>query len=126
LPQSIAAGAVLSLRPDLRTTEVRLTAPDGASATLPSAPALTIERFAQPGFYALEELRDGRAHFAGQLGVNAGSAGESDLRTQIAPEFETLPVAEAGQDERHMVELWPLLAVIALAILILEWGYIHL
>jgi len=56
--------------------------------------------------------------------VNAGSALESDLRPQPAPSIAQAPNQPATA-ERQLVALWPWLALGALALLLLEWGYIH-
>ena len=118
------SGTRLTLRPDPRASEVLLSSPDGTNATFASAPSLNVDQLTQPGFYQIEERAGGAPVFSGQVAVNAGAAIESDLRPRPAP-----PIAGADQaaaaPERQMRDLWPWLALGALAVLMLEWGYIH-
>jgi hypothetical protein len=59
------------------------------------------------------------------VGVNAGSPVESDLRPLELPRVGG-PAQSAGvAPERQMIDVWPWLALGALALLMLEWGYIH-
>jgi hypothetical protein len=125
LPASLLAGAPLALRPDPRAAEVRLTAPDGSTTTAAAAPGLTIDTLLQPGIYQLEEWRDGAAMFRGQVAVNSGAAIESDLRARPAPQLAASDGGAGGDRQRDMTDIWPWLALAALAVLMLEWGYIH-
>jgi hypothetical protein len=125
LPAAIQAGAPLSLRPDLRATEIQVVEPDGVRTALAAAPTLVLDTLTQPGFYRLEG-----PGLDGQIGVNAGSAVESDLRQPAGaqpegqPQF-TPPAQPNDQQQRHARDIWPWLALGALALLMLEWGYIH-
>lgn len=125
LPQSLPSGTPFELRPDARATEVSLTAPGGERTTLPAAPLLALGQLSAPGLYAVEERAGGATLFSGQLPVNAGAALESDLRPQPAPAIAggAPPADEAPQ--RRAYELWPWLALLALALLVFEWGYLH-
>jgi hypothetical protein len=125
LPASIQAGAPLNLRPDPRAAEVRVSGPDGASESLAAAPSLTIDSLAQPGFYQVEERRGGAALFRGQVAVNAGAAIESDLRARPEPPIAAAGAGSGAAPQREMNDVWPWLALAALAVLMLEWGYIH-
>ncbi len=79
----------------------------------------------QPGFYQIEG-----PGFSQQVGVNAGSIVESDLRQvnsaspQSQPEFRA-PAQANDDSQRRARDIWPWLALGALAFLMLEWGYIH-
>jgi hypothetical protein len=123
LPAAIQAGAALPLHTVPGVTTIQVTGPDGARATMPSTTALS--GLTQPGFYRVEA-----ADFNGQIGVNAGSVVESDLRQrQAAPQTSNAQFIEPAQAndslQRRMTDLWPWLALGALALLMLEWGYIH-
>jgi von Willebrand factor type A domain/Aerotolerance regulator N-terminal len=124
LPAAIQAGAPLPLRPDPRATTLQAVGPDGTRTTVAAAPALVLNTLTQPGFYRIEGPGLG-----GQVGVNAGSVVESDLRQpdgappEQPPRF-TAP-AQANDEQRHALDIWPWLALGALALLMLEWGYIH-
>jgi hypothetical protein len=125
LPASLLAGTPLALRPDARADELRLSDPDGASMTLAAAPALSLDMLTQPGVYQIEERRGGATLFRGQVPVNAGAAIESDLRPGPAPEIASAAPAGDAAPEHTFSDLWPWLALGALALLMLEWGYVH-
>jgi hypothetical protein len=125
LSPGVQAGLPLTLRPDSRTTTIQLTDPGGASSVVPAAPLLAIDTLTQPGFYQVEE-RSGTAQlFAGQVGVSAGAEIESNLRPRAALSFAGPTQSASGTSQRAVIDLWPWLALGALALLMLEWGYIH-
>ena len=123
LPAAIQAGAALPLRPDPRMADLQIIGPDGAQMAMAADP--TFGSLTQPSFYQIEG-----PGFSRQIGVNAGSVVESDLRQpdsappQSQPEFRA--PAQANDDpQRRARDIWPWLALGALALLMLEWGYIH-
>jgi hypothetical protein len=130
LPAAIRAGAPLPVRADPRGAAIAITGPDGERATMPITASLTLDTLTQPGFYHIEA-----AGIDGQVGVNAGSPVESDLRRRTAPSCPsrtaesagewTAPLSVSAGPQRQMTDLWPWLALGALALLMLEWGYIH-
>jgi len=125
LPASLQAGAPLSLHPDARADQLRISGPDGASATLAAAPTITLDTLTQPGLYQLEERRAGALLFRGQVPVNAGVPIESDLRPGPKPQIASAVPASHLEAQRQMNDIWPWLALAALAVLMLEWGYLH-
>jgi Ca-activated chloride channel family protein len=129
LPSAIQAGAPLALRSDPRVNTLQFTAPDGTRATVRSTPALVIETLTQPGFYRIESQGGSAPGMVGQVGVNAGSAAESDLRRRVgiaaASSLQFNAAAGAPERRAQAIDLWPWLALGALALLMLEWGYIH-
>ena len=124
LPSAIQAGAPLTLRPDPRVTALQIVGPDGARTTVAMSPTLMLDTFTQPGFYRIEG-----PGFGGQVGVNAGSVVESDLRQPDSAQPEQPPQftapAQAKDEQLRALDIWPWLALGALALLMLEWGYIH-
>jgi len=125
LPAGITAGAQLALRPDPRAAEIVLSGPAGMHATVPVSSSTAIDTLTLPGFYRLEERAGEATIFRGQVAVNAGAAIESDLRPRPAPPFVGVDQILAGAPERDVRDIWPWLALGALALLMLEWGYIH-
>jgi hypothetical protein len=125
LAATVQAGDPLTLRPDARATTIQLSGPDGATTSMPAAPLFALDTLAQPGFYRVEERNGTTALFKGQIGVNAGAAIESDLRPRAAPQLTGAAHNAAGESQRRIIDLWPWLALGALALLMLEWGYIH-
>jgi VWA domain-containing protein/aerotolerance regulator-like protein len=125
LPASITAGARLALRPDPRASEIDLSGPEGMQATLVVSSSTQIDALTLPGFYRLEERTGGEIVFRGQVAVNAGAAIESDLRPRPAPPIADLDQSATGAPQREVRDIWPWLTLGALAVLMLEWGYIH-
>ncbi len=125
LPASITAGARLALRPDPRASEIDLSGPEGMQATLVVSSSTQIDALTLPGFYQLEERTGGEIVFRGQVAVNAGAAIESDLRPRPAPPIVGVDQSATGAPQREVRDIWPWLTLGALAVLMLEWGYIH-
>ena len=57
--------------------------------------------------------------------MNAGAAIESDLRPRPAPPIVGVDQGADATPQRAVRDIWPWLALAALAVLMLEWGYIH-
>jgi len=93
--------------------------------TLALSSSTTLDALTLPGFYRLEERAAGATIFRGQVAVNAGAAIESDLRLRPAPPIVGLEQAADATPQREVRDIWPWLALAALAVLMLEWGYIH-
>jgi Ca-activated chloride channel homolog len=125
LPASITAGARLALRPDPRASAINLSGPAGMQATVAVSSSTQIDALTLPGFYRLEERADGATIFRGQVAVNAGAAIESDLRPRSSPPIVGADQPAASGPQRDVYDIWPWLALGALAVLMLEWGYIH-
>jgi hypothetical protein len=125
LPASALLGEQLELRPDPRADRLELGAPDGSAQVIrlePGAPvALSLS---QIGVYTLAERVGERTLFAGRLGVNAGAALESNLAPRSLPASQPAPVAALGADAGQR-PLWPLLAALALLVMLGEWLYVH-
>lgn len=124
LPQSLTAGSSLTLRPSPRAAEVWLLAPDGGEERAPGAPAVTFAALGQPGWYRVVEQGADGALFEGRVAVNAGSPLEADLRQGPAPTFAVNAPAAVDGAVPSGADLWPWLAVAALALLALEWTYV--
>jgi hypothetical protein len=125
LPASIAAGARLALRPDPRASSIELSGPEGMQATLAISSSTALDALTLPGFYQIDERANDRTIFQGQVAVNAGAAIESDLQSRPAPPLVGSDQLDAAGSQREMRDIWPWLALAALAVLMLEWGYIH-
>jgi Ca-activated chloride channel homolog len=126
LPATLAAGARLELRPSPRADTVELVAPDGASERRASAPLLALGPLSSPGIYRLRELDGDSTIYESFVAVNVGSGLESDLRPRPRPQIETREAptaANGGRSEGR--DLWPYLALLALAALLFEWVYVQ-
>jgi hypothetical protein len=124
LPQAVRAGEPLVIRPDPRTTTLRLRGPGDRQITAPAAAVVTLDTLVEPGLYQVEEQRDNTTVLAGMVGVNAGAAIESNLRPQSAPPLRAPGNDPGSASGRQMLDLWPWLALAALLVLALEWAYV--
>ena len=125
LPQSVLAGTPLVLRPDARATALRIAGPAGETSTLPATPLLTLDQLTQPGIYTIEEQANGASLFRSQLPVNAGAALEANLYPQPAPTIAEASPSSNAPAAQQLHDTWHWFALGALALLLLEWGYIH-
>jgi hypothetical protein len=124
LPASIPAGTSLIVRPDPRADSVRITGPGDLDVTLAATPQVTFDTLVRPGFYLIEEQLGGEAIPVGWVGVNAGSPLEADLTPQPPPAIQA-PAQDTGSAlQFYATDIWPWLALAALLLLALEWGYL--
>ncbi|MFQ3631705.1 vWA domain-containing protein [Roseiflexus sp.] len=124
LPQAVRAGEPLIIRPDPRTTTLRLRGPNDQAITIPAASVVTLDTLVEPGLYQVEEQRNNATVVAGVVGVNAGAAIESNLRPQSAPPLRAPGNDPGSASNQQMLDLWPWLALAALLVLALEWAYV--
>ncbi|GAB4441662.1 MAG: VWA domain-containing protein [Chloroflexi bacterium OHK40] len=125
LPAAALVGETVSLEPDSRATEVELAAPDGRVEVVALTPGQPLSlAFDRPGVYTLAERAGNQTLYTGQFAVNAGAPVESNLapRDLPAPPPRTPDAQGAGDEQRA---LWPWLAAFALAVMLLEWLYVH-
>lgn len=123
LPAGVQVGQVVQVRADVRATGITVSGPDGVSTQ--QEVGLPVSFVGQvPGFYHVEEQGAGEVLFVGDVGVSAGGVGEADLRRRGG-----VPMvgAEGPSDvvQLRVSDVWPWLGVGALALLMLEWGYVH-
>jgi len=130
-PAAVPLGEPVVFQPSSGAATVRIARPDEAAVTLTPAESgpteLTFADTGQEGAYTVEELRaDGGVLNEGRFVVNAGHTAESDLRPNPSlPGALTAASETAGTlaDEAadRLADLWPLLAAIALGLLVVEW-----
>jgi hypothetical protein len=124
-PATALLGETAALSLDPRTTRLEIGRPDGSVDVLDiSSGELPAIRFEQPGVYVLVEQAADRTLYEGRMAVNAGAAVESDLAPRELPLAAAAGPAAAGSDDSQR-SLWPWLAAVALATMILEWIYVH-
>jgi hypothetical protein len=86
---------------------------------------LTLDQLTQPGIYTIEEQANGASLFRSQLPVNAGAALEANLYPQPAPTIAEASPSSNAPAAQQLHDTWHWFALGALALLLLEWGYIH-
>lgn len=134
LPATVPLGDALALAPRAGTATVEVVPPDGDPVALPAPepapgaprPEVLFAATGEPGAYRIVERDAGGVETgSGRFVVNAGHPRESDLRPN-----PDLPAALAeGRASSApgvapgsaLTQLWPLLALAAFALLMLEW-----
>jgi len=132
LPGTVVIGESVVYAPSLDASRVVFTDPAGHSSTLDVSTNETTARndvtyddTGQAGEYAVRELRaDGQVAGEGSFAVNAGHPEESDLSPIAGLEMSlsggteqaTRTAAEVGTSDT-----WPLLAAVALLLIVAEW-----
>lgn len=80
---------------------------------------------AQPGLYRVDLLRAGRTVQTERFAVNLFDAGESRIAPQPSVVIGTSTIARDARAEVGRRELWPWVAAIGLALLLIEWWVYH-
>jgi hypothetical protein len=130
IPAAVPLGESLIYTPRAAAARVAITPPEGEPTSLTVSETQTTDRdvvftgTGEPGIYTVTEydavdLPLGSTRFV----VNAGHRLESNLRAEpnLAPALATATgVSTTGQREER-VDLWPILALAALGVIVLEW-----
>jgi hypothetical protein len=134
LPATSPLGEPLTISPRAGVAVVEVAPPTGEAVALPvpapasggSRPEVLFAATGAPGAYRVTERdANGAETGSGRFVVNAGHPRESDLRPNpglpaaLAEGRANAPAA--GAPESALSQLWPLLALLALGLLALEW-----
>ncbi|NDJ36187.1 MAG: hypothetical protein GYB64_16140, partial [Chloroflexi bacterium] len=129
-PDALQPGEPVTIRPGPTTTEYRVVRPDGSirrSELTDEEVSLSFAATGQIGVYTIELYEGSELRSTGSFAVNLFEAGES----RIAPADAVLigqgevQDAASGENELGQRELWPILAAIALIVLVIEWIVYH-
>ncbi|NWF67865.1 MAG: VWA domain-containing protein [Chloroflexi bacterium] len=126
VPDGLDVGQSLALRPQTGATMLRITRPDGSTRdSIVDRETLIYAETDQIGLYTLEVLRGQDVLESAPFAVNLFDAGESQIapRSQIA--LGDTIVVESQREELGQFEVWPLAALLALLILLIEWQVYH-
>ncbi len=118
-----AVGEPVLIRPPLDADAVRITGPDGAASTLPAdGDQLIFTDTGTPGVYQVEVFAGGELLQTQAFAVNLFAPEESSIAPkQVA--LNGVILAQQSPDETGQFEFWPLVAAIALAVLMAEWWF---
>lgn len=126
VPDGLQIGDSVFIRPPLTASSVRVTLPDGTTRDLPAGrDALVFADTAQPGIYTLDVLENGDITATSSFAINLFDPDESDIRPNTALTLGEVTIAQATEEEVGQREFWPLLALVALLILLVEWFAYH-
>jgi hypothetical protein len=120
-----AAETVEIVSPAGETTRLSLPATSADDQTAANSRDVVFTDTGAAGAYTVVE----KDAFGGELGaarfvVNAGHPRESDLRRNpnLAPALAVASGGDATAPRQERVDLWPLLALVALTVVAIEWG----
>ncbi|TVR20323.1 MAG: VWA domain-containing protein [Anaerolineaceae bacterium] len=128
VPDSLRAGEPLTITAPLDADALRITAPDGTTQDFTTADGTIIyNRTDTPGLYRIAVIGAGGNVLSERpFAVNLFDAQESDI-APVAPDALSIAGAQVNAPvtaESGQRELWPLAALAALLVLLLEW-YAH-
>ncbi len=137
---NLSVGEVLTLRPNVEADSVRVTLPDASQLVLPvDAETLTFSQTHRPGLYRIDVLAEGDVLQAQAVAVNLFGSGANSNESDIAPvpanaiqlggaastDTDTDDEAADADEQFSLQEFWPLLALLALIMLLVEWVAYH-
>ncbi len=121
---NLTIGGTLVIRPPFEAENIRVTLPDGDSRTLPiEAETLIFAETGNAGVYMLEALAGDVVLRRQPLAVNLFSPLESSI-APVAPgslQVGNVTIAVPETEELGQRELWPIVALLALLVLMIEW-----
>lgn len=122
---ALTPGGALALLPPPTADALRVLLPDG-SARAVSVGAPVFAETEQLGFYRVEALQNGTVSETAVFAVNGFDAAESAIAPRAELTLGTLNVPPLAEEEAvGQREVWALLALLALAVLLLEWWVYH-
>ncbi len=121
-PNGLQVGDSLSIRPPFEASSVRVTAPDGhASDIAIDRQTVVFADTKQPGSYTIDILNGTDVIQSAPFAVNLFAPVESDITPQPTISLSGNTIAAAVRDELGQQEFWPWAALLALAVLMIEW-----
>jgi hypothetical protein len=122
---NLSVGDSLLLRPPLNATSLSVTLPDGTRRDLPlDRETVVFGGTEQTGVYTLEVVENGDETQSQPFTVNLFDPLESGIMPQSTLQIGQTTITPGEHEEVGQLEFWPLVALIALIILLIEW-YIY-
>jgi Ca-activated chloride channel family protein len=121
----LTVGDSLLIRPPLDATSLTVTLPDGTRRDLPlDRQSVVFGDTGQTGVYTLEVVENGDVTQSQPFTINLFDPLESGIAPQSALQIGETTITPGEREEVGQLEFWPLVALIALIILLIEW-YIY-
>ena len=123
---ALNVGDSLLLRPPLTADLLRFTLPDGRQRDIPvDRRSIIYAETDLTGVYRLDVLEGETISQSQLFTVNLFDPGESDIAPQPSITLGGTVITPDTGDEVGQLELWPLVALLALLILLIEWYVYH-
>ncbi|MBN1286997.1 MAG: VWA domain-containing protein [Anaerolineae bacterium] len=114
------------IRPQLAADAVEVMRPDGAARALAvGEQAINFSETELPGHYLVTVFRDGAVLQAEWFAVNLFSAAESAIAPRPAITVGASTLEEAEREALGQQEFWPVVALVGLLVLAVEWYFYH-
>ncbi|GAB4574470.1 MAG: BatA and WFA domain-containing protein [Anaerolineae bacterium] len=124
--ESLVVGDTVALTPPFEADRIRITRPDGETTTLRLGQDPPIfAGTALPGLYTVDTYVGEQLVQTEVFAVNLFSRLESLITPAERLTIGNTQVSEAAREEIGQREFWPLVALAALALLMLEWWVYH-
>lgn len=125
-PDGLRVGDSLPIRPPFEATAVRITLPDGTTRSLEvGRETLVFADTDQPGIYRADILNGSTMMQSAPFAVNLFAPGESNIAPQPTITLSGATIAPSAREEVGQREFWPLAALLALLVLLIEWVVYH-
>lgn len=125
-PDVLQPAQSVLIRPALTADEVRITRPDGSQRVYPVAEeALSFSETELPGVYTVEVRANGEPLQTEWFAVNLFSKVESAIAPRPEITIGAATLSEAQREAVGQQEFWPLVALLGLAALAVEWYIYH-
>lgn len=122
VPNGLQVGDSLPIRPAFDATGVRVTLPDSSTSDLAIDRETVVFADTQAaGVYTIDILKGADVIQSAPFAVNLFAANESNIAPQPTISLSGNTIAAATRDEVGQQEFWPWVAVLALAVLMIEW-----
>jgi hypothetical protein len=127
LPQVAEAGQPVILRTGPAVGSVTIQKPNGGTERFPGGSAIVFANTEEAGRYIISEApaSGNAAPRERSFTVNAGSDTESDLRAPREPRVTAAQPGQIAAGPSRGREIWPMLALLALGLLVIEWWVAH-
>jgi hypothetical protein len=126
LPPVAEPGQPILLRTGPQVGSVTIQKPSGAAERFPGGGTIVFANTEEWGKYQVTEAPvSGGQPRERIFTVNAGSDNESDLRAPREPRLTAAPPGQVAAGPPRGREIWPLLALLALGVLVVEWWVAH-
>ena len=122
VPPTVEPGQPISLRVGPLVNSVTIQRPSGSAERFSGGDLVTFADTEEWGRYVISEApANGGPARERFFTVNAGSDTESDLGSPQQPSIAAAPPGQIAGGPTHGREIWPLLSLLALVILLVEW-----
>lgn len=125
-PNGLSVGDSLVIRPPLTAESLQISQPDGTQRNIPiDRQSIIYAETDTSGIYTLDVIDDGAVTQSQPFAVNLFDSGESSIAPQPSITLGSVTITPGEREEVGQFEFWPIAALLALLILLIEWYVYH-